>query len=229
MNACDSEFRRKYKRLLQAIPTLPTPTQLYKKIVHACRQLHGTTQDMTPLVDRLKNLRSSREGWKECLTALQILESLRDKQALVFKLIRNELRTLFAVPSLLIATEKISESNWRAIMSQPQYDEYDNPILMKQSAIETVIADQLKILDEQQSFLNDFRRTLQEEERTESQNFQTAILSSLDEIQKKMEQSLEKTAKESMDDSIAALWSQPRKRLQRCYKESFIGMQYRLP
>ncbi|VDO66271.1 unnamed protein product [Haemonchus placei] len=154
-----SELQRKYERLLHAIPPLPTPTQLYKKIVATCRYLHETLRNMTTLTERIANLRRSGEVWKECIAELQIIETLKEKQELEFIFIRI---TQSAITHL-IATGAISESNWRVIITQPLYDDRENYILMKQSTIETVIEDQLKILSEQQSLLNDFRRILEEE------------------------------------------------------------------
>ncbi|XGW10848.1 hypothetical protein V3C99_012391 [Haemonchus contortus] len=200
-----SDLQRKYDRLLHAIPPLPTPTQLYKKIVATCRYLHETLKNMTTLTERIANLRRSREGWKECIAELQIIETLKEKQELEFIFIRTELRTLFAVPPLLIATGAISESNWRAIITQPQYDDRENYILMKQSTIETVIEDQLKILSEQQSLLNDFRRILEEEERMDTQDFQRAVITSLDNLQSTLKRKLEMTAKDAIDDNFAAI------------------------
>ncbi|KAK6023418.1 hypothetical protein OSTOST_10796, partial [Ostertagia ostertagi] len=194
-------LQRKYKRLVHALPPLPSPTRLYKKIVNCCRHLHKTTRNMSTLMERIKNLWKSQEDWKEKLVELQLIETLTEKTLLEFKLIRTELRTLFAVPPLLIATDIISENNWKAIISQTQFDEEENSILTKHETIETVIEDQMEILHEQQSILNDYRRMLQEEERKATRTFQTTVLASLNQLRETLEQEshLEKDSKPSTE------------------------------
>ncbi|KAK6030989.1 zinc knuckle [Ostertagia ostertagi] len=199
----DSDFRRKYRRLRQAIPQLPKPTQLYKKIVQSCRHLHDTTASTRTLLSRIENLRNSQEDWKERLAELQIVETLREKTVMEFMLIRTELRTLFSIPPLLMALDGVSESNWRAIISQPQYDHQGNTILTRQSAIEAVIEDQLRVLDEGQAHLNEYRSLLQKEDRKESQQFQSTVLTLLNLVQETIKEGLEKAT----EDSTKAIWT----------------------
>ncbi|KAL6742396.1 hypothetical protein Aduo_015550 [Ancylostoma duodenale] len=104
---------------------------------------------------------------------------MRDKMQLEFLLIRTELRTLFATPPLLIATGAISDHSWESMISQPQWDESDTPLLMKQQAIENVISDQLQLLEEYRSTLSEIRELLEIEDQKDAHRFQIAVLASL--------------------------------------------------
>ncbi|XGW19144.1 hypothetical protein V3C99_003176, partial [Haemonchus contortus] len=81
----DADVRRKYRRLLKAIPRLPKPTQLYKKIVRCCRQLQTTTDYTSTLLKRIQEIRYSQESWNERLVELQIVETLREKTVTEFR------------------------------------------------------------------------------------------------------------------------------------------------
>ncbi|KAK5969572.1 hypothetical protein GCK32_009023 [Trichostrongylus colubriformis] len=79
--------------------------------------------------------------------------------------------------------EFVSEANWRAMMSQPQYDEEDHPILMDQSTIKD----------------NDYRETLQREEHAEKEQFQSKVISLFDQVQGTLEKGLEEATKITHD------------------------------
>ncbi|EYC40020.1 hypothetical protein Y032_0632g874 [Ancylostoma ceylanicum] len=104
---------------------------------------------------------------------------MRDKTQLEFLLIRTELRTLFVTPPLLIATGAISEHSWESMISQPQWDESDTPLLMKPLAIENVISDQLQVLEEYRSTLSEIRESIEAEDQKDAHRFQIAVLASL--------------------------------------------------
>lgn len=131
---------------------------------------------MSTLNDRITTLRISKEGCKESAVELQIVESLCEKTALQFTLIRTELRMLLAVSPLLFALDVISPKNWQAIMSQPQRNCDNKFLAMDQHVIETIIDDQLGTLDLHNAVFKEIHEALHMEEHNESQSFRQSFL-----------------------------------------------------
>ncbi|KAK6744964.1 hypothetical protein RB195_011585 [Necator americanus] len=146
MNAYEELAR--LRRICNAIPTLPKPVVVYNKIIHGSVTLQITVRSMNNLRDRLKAVRTSDKGWQERLTQLELVEAVRDKLHVEFALIRSDLRTLYAVIPLLIATDAISKRQWDELINRPQYDDVGKPATVKQGKLELIISDQIDLLEE---------------------------------------------------------------------------------
>ncbi|ETN78035.1 hypothetical protein NECAME_02994 [Necator americanus] len=138
---------------------------------------------MNNLRDRLKAVRTSNKGWQERLTQLEStqleVEAIRDKLHVEFALIRSDLRTLYAVIPLLIATDAISKRQWDELINRPQYDDVGKPATVNQGKLELIISDQIDLLEETRLSILEMRQEFLEEERREMQRFQTLVLASL--------------------------------------------------
>ncbi|KAL6723664.1 hypothetical protein Aduo_018643 [Ancylostoma duodenale] len=166
-------------RICNAILTLPKPVVVYNKIIHGSLTLQITARSMKNLHDRLKAVRTSDKGWQERLTQLELVEAIRDKLHVEFALIRSDLRTLFAVVPLLIATDAISKQQWDELVKRPQYDDVGKPVTVNQGKLELIISDQIDLLEETRLSILEMRREFLEEERRETQRFQASVLASL--------------------------------------------------
>ncbi|WKX95530.1 hypothetical protein Q1695_012189 [Nippostrongylus brasiliensis] len=191
----------KYERLRDALPPVPSPTELYKKIVQACKQFHSLASSVSDFKRRVYKLCSARDDCEKRWAELQIVETLRELKRSEFTLIRLQLRQLFAVPPILIATGKMSTAQWNTIITTPQFDIKGDPLLMNHARIEMAIEDQLNILEEHHCILKQMREQLELEKQDESQNCLSKILSMVE----KIHEATTRTKEEGQGDDLRSL------------------------
>ncbi|VDL78270.1 unnamed protein product [Nippostrongylus brasiliensis] len=93
-----------------------------------------------------------------------------------------QLRTLFSLPTLLIALKEMSPSFWSSLMEQPLRHE-DKPVLTRLEDIENVITDHLQTLSDLRSTLRDIRVKLQIEQEEETTMFEEEMRQKLSHIE----------------------------------------------
>ncbi|VDL68169.1 unnamed protein product, partial [Nippostrongylus brasiliensis] len=93
-----------------------------------------------------------------------------------------QLRTLFSLPTLLIALREMSPSFWSSLMEQPLRHE-DKPVLTRLEDIENVITDHLQTLSDLRSTLRDIRVKLQIEQEEETTMFEEEMRQKLSHIE----------------------------------------------
>ncbi|KAK6033313.1 hypothetical protein OSTOST_00486 [Ostertagia ostertagi] len=119
------------------------------------------------LDNQLKALRQSGESWENSSPQVVTPGTVGGKISS-----RDYLRTLFAIPVLIIAMETIKSDIWRAWMERPQYNEQGDPLLMRQDDIERVAADQINQLHHYRKSLIDLRTSITDEGGQNTFNFQ---------------------------------------------------------
>ncbi|VDL86044.1 unnamed protein product [Nippostrongylus brasiliensis] len=191
----------KYERLRDALPPIPSPTELYKKIVQACKRFHSLASSVSDFKRRVYKLCSAKDDCEKRWAELQIVETLRELKRSEFALIRLQLRQLFAVPPILIATGKMSAAQWNTIITTPQFDIKGDPLLMNHARIEMAIEDQLNILEEHHSILKQMREQLELEKQDESQN----CLSKIPSMVEKIHEATTRTKEEGQGDDLRSL------------------------
>ncbi|KAK6056445.1 hypothetical protein COOONC_06050 [Cooperia oncophora] len=183
------EERLKIRDLCRAVPSLPKPEQVYDKIVACCREFHECTRRMSSLDQRIRNLRTSTThstDWTERFHELELTEVLCDRMRLEFLLVRCQMRTLFSVPPLLVATGEEPQAIWKTWMPKEQLSDEDDPLLIEPDILEAAIADQLQILDGHR-FTRELRISLREEHRKSVRTFQYIVTESLQRLQSSIE------------------------------------------
>ncbi|KIH56241.1 hypothetical protein ANCDUO_13578 [Ancylostoma duodenale] len=108
---------------------------LYDRVILKCKEFRECTLAMTNLETRIKQLRLSKATWSEWserYQQLQLLEITADKIRVEFLFVRTQLRTLFALPPLMIALKKMKPLVWDTLIETPQLDEHDKPTITEQ-------------------------------------------------------------------------------------------------
>lgn len=119
---------------------------------------------------------------QERLHEVELLDLEIDHLRLQFLFCRSQLRTLFSIPPLLIATQQMSKEFWATLMRQPQEIEEGKSLLMDLPLIEEVVADHIQMLGSLRSTLSDLRIELHSEQEKEILGFETEIRAKLDEL-----------------------------------------------
>ncbi|KAL6742206.1 hypothetical protein Aduo_015378 [Ancylostoma duodenale] len=171
--------KKTLKDLRDAIPPLPEVDDLYDRVTLKCKEFRECTLAMTNLETRIKQLRLSKATWSERYQQLQLLEITVDKIRVEFLFVRTQLRTLFALPPLMIALKKMKPHVWDTLIETPQVDEHDKPIITEQKTIEKVTADQLQVLEGYRSILATIRSSLNEEKKEDESRFEDDMRQSI--------------------------------------------------
>lgn len=137
------DVKRDLRRLQNAIPALPSPQQLYDRIVTQCLDNYACTLAVTTLEEKLRKLRFSRRSRVERLYEIELLDLRATHLRLQFLFSRSQLRTLLSLPALLIAMKQMSKKFWSTLMHQEQEIDENQPLLMDLNEIEVVITDHL--------------------------------------------------------------------------------------
>ncbi|KAL6734769.1 hypothetical protein Aduo_005271 [Ancylostoma duodenale] len=159
---------------------------LYDRVILKCKEFRECTLAMTNLETRIKQLRLSKATWSEWSERYQqpqLLEITVDKIRVEFLFVRTQLRTLFALPPLMIALKKMKPLVWDTLIETPQLDEHDKPTITEQKTIEKVTADQLEVLGGYRSILAAIRSSLNEEKNDEESRFEDDMRQSIQLLQ----------------------------------------------
>lgn len=181
-------------KLRKALPPLPDPERLHGNIVNRCYDFYACTKKMTQLESRIRALSRSTERWETRHNELSLLEITIDKLRFEFLFVRHQLRTWFAAPELLFATEALSPEIWSTWMAAPQLNDEGKPLLMDPHLLDTAIADQLMLLDDHRSTLNDLRCSILAESNQESSTFQEQVKTALVNMQSSLDAALQALA-----------------------------------
>ncbi|VDO65896.1 unnamed protein product [Heligmosomoides polygyrus] len=186
-------LRHEHNTLIKALPKLPEPEELLRKIVQCCRDVMFYSAILDQLHGDIPIVSQSQQRWGELERDAQILECRAENCELRFLNLRQTLRTLYAAVPLLIATSKMSKDAWRSMVDMPQsyYDAEGrkHKLPVAHDIMETIIADQLSAVQDFLAALRNMRTTLLNEERAQR-----------DTMQQKLEQSIS-----SMQQTIAEL------------------------
>ncbi|KAK6017163.1 hypothetical protein OSTOST_17350, partial [Ostertagia ostertagi] len=169
------QTKRGLERLQRAIPPLPQPQKLYDKIVSLCFDHHSCTEAVTSLEKKVRRLSLSSKPFKERLLEIDSFVLEVDNLRLQFLYCRSQLRTLYSVPPLLIALDKMSREFWESLMNQPQEVDGDEPLLMDLKLIENVTSDHLETLCTLRSDLNNFRKEAENMEGEDVLSFEKEV------------------------------------------------------
>ncbi|VDO95375.1 unnamed protein product [Heligmosomoides polygyrus] len=176
------QTRRNLRQLQRAIPPLPEPQQLYDKIVSQCFDHYTCTQAVSSLEETVRRLRLPTKPFRERLHEIELSDLQIDRLRLKFLFCRAQLRTLYAIPPLLIATQQMSSEFWATLMSQPQEISEGKPLLMDLQLIEEIVTDHLQMLGTLHSTLNDLHTELQNEKDREILGFEKEMRAKLDQL-----------------------------------------------
>ncbi|KAK6017222.1 hypothetical protein OSTOST_17289 [Ostertagia ostertagi] len=183
--------KKELKKLKKSLPTLPAPETLYDKIVLFTRDVIFCTHILDDLQKEASSVSSSLDSPMVREKTAQILEAKVENCEMQLLLLRRTLRFLYAIPPLLVATNKISEEAWTAMLTQPQSchrdgNEYLLP--MEPDVVDNIIDDHLKVIRDLLTSLRTLRSNIFAEERTEEKNFNEMVLRTLQSIQGRVEQ-----------------------------------------
>ncbi|VDL63614.1 unnamed protein product [Nippostrongylus brasiliensis] len=172
-------LRERHDKLMKALPRLPEPPQLIQKIVEACRETMYYCAILDQIHDDIPQISQSKHNWAELERDAQILEYRAENCEIRFLYLRQTLRTLYAIPPILIATSKISKRSWDHMMHIPQ-SYYDNEgrqhkLVIEQDTVETIIADQLTAVKDLFTTLRNLRTSLLNEERAQKTSWDQKI------------------------------------------------------
>ncbi|KAK6030215.1 zinc knuckle [Ostertagia ostertagi] len=171
-------------KLKSAIPPLPEPNVLYEKIVELCTDHYNHTQAVTSIEEKVRRLRSSDKPSQQRITEISSINLEIDYISLQFRFCRSQLLTLFSLPPLLIAMDKMTKQHWETLMSQPQEVSHNKPLIVDMDSLEEITSDQIQVLNSLRSTLNDFRIQAQNDADNEHFAFEKEVRDKLDQIQK---------------------------------------------
>ncbi|XGW18861.1 hypothetical protein V3C99_003004, partial [Haemonchus contortus] len=175
--------KRRLRELQKAIPPLPEPHLLYEKIVSQCFDTYACTEAVTSLERKIRALYVSSKPFQERLLEIDLVESRVEHCRLQFLCCRSQLRTLFALPPLLVSLRKMSEEFWGTLMRQPQEVRQGEPLLMDIETIEIVIADHLQTLTSLHDTLANLRLNVQNMKDQETLAFENYVRSTLSKLE----------------------------------------------
>uniref|UniRef100_A0A7I4YY91 CCHC-type domain-containing protein n=1 Tax=Haemonchus contortus TaxID=6289 RepID=A0A7I4YY91_HAECO len=178
------QAQRSLHQLKCAIPILPDADVLYEKIVRTCTDHYTHTQAVTSLEEKLRRLRLSDKPSEQRLSEIGSLNLEIDYLTLQFRFCRSQLFTLFSVPPLLIALDKMTPQEWETLMRRPQETSPNKPLVMDLNTLENITFDQLQALNSLRFSLNDFRAEAQNDADKEQLPFEGEPRNRLDSMQK---------------------------------------------
>ncbi|VDO66676.1 unnamed protein product, partial [Haemonchus placei] len=177
------QAQRSLHQLKCAIPILPDADVLYEKIVRTCTDHYTHTQAVTSLKEKFRRLRLSDKPSEQRLSEIGSLNLEIDYLTLQFRFCRSQLFTLFSVPPLLIALEKMTIQSWETLMRRPQETSPNKPLVMDLSTLENITSDQLQALNSLRFSLNDLRAEAQNDADKEQLPFEGELRNELDSMQ----------------------------------------------
>ncbi|KAK6031603.1 hypothetical protein OSTOST_02240 [Ostertagia ostertagi] len=197
--------KSKLQKLKNSLPAFPSPEILYHKIVETVRDVMfciGILDNIHKDVCLVDN--PSEEDGADWEARVQILEAKTENCEMQFCLLRLTLRTLYAIPPVLIATNEISESAWEAMMTQPQsYYREDKkyPLPIELDVVENIIQDQLKSAKDVLGSLRAMRSKLLEDERLSRKHLEETVLETMKSIESKLQELKEASEKANQNPS----------------------------
>ncbi|CAJ0597276.1 unnamed protein product [Cylicocyclus nassatus] len=157
--------RQELQHLQQAIDQLPKPGKVYDDIVEAAKQLSATRESLQSILPKMTSVRTVHEQAQVQIMKCQLLIAELEKTRLQFLLIQTQLKSLYDTANLLINTNVVSRLEWNAMLQTAA--DGPNEILLNREALEEVIEEQLKLLEDYKNTLNNKRREIQEEKKLE--------------------------------------------------------------
>ncbi|KAK6040166.1 hypothetical protein COOONC_22329 [Cooperia oncophora] len=171
--------RQELQDLKQALPPLPSAIELHDEIVQHCLDFHDCTQSVRTLENRVKQLRISREPLISRIHEAEYLELKSDHFLLRLLSLVTQLRTLFDLSAILLATKRATDEEWSALMNAPHKTSTDEPLVVKLSTIEDITNDQFHNIVKIQAAVRDLRRSYKYEERQDRISFEEEVLNRL--------------------------------------------------
>ncbi|KAK6031876.1 hypothetical protein OSTOST_01961 [Ostertagia ostertagi] len=157
------------KRLKSALPTFPSPDQLYNDIVHCCSEI----MYLIELIDNIKiditYFFHNCDPWNVLERDAQIKELTVKNYHLRLRSLRQHLSLLFSSVPVMIATKAMSAKAWQSYTATPQHYTKKNgeevPLLTEQSEIERILSDHEETIEELFAKLKDIREECLYQER----------------------------------------------------------------
>ncbi|KAK6019005.1 zinc knuckle [Ostertagia ostertagi] len=171
-----------YDALLRALPPLPEPEDLYARIIRTCRQFWVSSKSVDNLGLWIRSMRTSQDSRQERYALYRLLVETVNRVRLELYLVRSQLATLWALPSLLIATHKVEPEVWRMMINRQQEDDDGKPLLVNNKQLEQAILDKLGILEDQCANLREYGDTLRQEDLQEDRHFRAQVLAELESL-----------------------------------------------
>ncbi|KAK5967135.1 hypothetical protein GCK32_021621 [Trichostrongylus colubriformis] len=182
--------KRELKRIKSALPPLPSPAELYDDIVINCQHV----MHIVELVDSLKlDVRVFNDRslpFRESERDARILELKTENCKVRLQFHLKHLRLLYSTVPLLIATKAVSAQAWQAKMELPQaYTSRSGErktLLIDQMAMERILKDQLRGIEEFFNTLRQLRTDCLTRERAQQQSMHSKILNAIQSIDDSM-------------------------------------------
>ncbi|KAK6010811.1 hypothetical protein OSTOST_24122 [Ostertagia ostertagi] len=147
------------RELVQALPPLPSAAELHDKIVQYCIDFHDCTKAVTSLENRVNELRVSYDSLTNRIHQAEYLELQSDHLRLRVLFTLTQLRNLFDLCPILMATRRVREKEWATLINGPHNTSNNEPLLMNLSETEVVATEQLSRIAEIQSKVRNLRRS----------------------------------------------------------------------
>ncbi|WKY03821.1 hypothetical protein Q1695_005071 [Nippostrongylus brasiliensis] len=177
------EAERRYQKLKNAIPKLPSPEKLYDEIISLCIEHRSIILTISSIESSVKSFIVAQGAQMERLSELERLEFRCANIRLQLLFNRSQLRTLFSVPPILIALGQISKQGWHNLLDQPQMFQ-GKMLVVDQEIIESITTDQLVAIGSMQLQLQEQRLQLEKEKNEEFCLFEEHVKNTLTHLHK---------------------------------------------